>query len=636
MSNKIKETRKKIKRKIDAIKRVKDNAEEDVKDFIEKYENKALKGADDLGKQLSDFSSKKIKKLEGGANRAGDVFSNLIDTIEGFLNGKGIKVEPSDTLFTKQRLRQITNESANETLKVATQILLESAQKILFAGDGICGSNKSFDNNISVTLKPQEFDFLNILSVSPTSCSGKIVYEQTSTGRIKMNTELYNAFGGGVKTFTSLTGGTVFSYTWDDTNQQYTFSDFSGQQITRFFKDYFSSIEPVDFSGITKNAIYLTLHGCGDEPPLFDKGWNDLNRLLQKLCAMCGNPKNGKIPNATTQFNENDEDIESYFNFEDVEGIDLDDEKDRLDKVLKFRDCNNYKIPITPSHFEDFANDDGNLNDAVNDILRNAALDAHNQSDGTIPPDNFHLSILNSFILNLPKALIGSLLTPKYFLPIVLIYKAIVLMGAQVVKTAKEIMKVFWRLFNDVITKLLWKFISEFWKRVKRDLMIFLVDVASRILKNKTKRYRRMLLALIAILTKILENGIDNCKDLYDLINKAIDLALSGFGGGFASMGISTFLLPFFLQKPGYSEDRATINAVEELEKSGISTSPIFGQPNNLIPLIKAIINGHTKEQDENGFVVASNIEAVIPHPSPFVGSVVIPRGFLTVGGGNG
>ena len=88
------------------------------------------------------------------------------------------------------------------------------------------------------------------------------------------------------------------------------------------------------------------------------KGFNDLNRLLAKLCAMCGNPKNGKIPNATTEFNENDEDVQSYFDFDDVEGVDLDDEKDRLDKVLKFRDCNNFKIPINAtknkSHCIDF------------------------------------------------------------------------------------------------------------------------------------------------------------------------------------------------------------------------------------------------------------------------------------------
>ena len=641
MSNKIKETRKKIKSKVEAIKRSKDNAKKDVQKFIDGYESKALHGAEDLSKTLSDFVSKKSKKLENGANRAGDVFSDLIDTIEGFLNGKGVKVEPTDRLFTKQRLRQITNESANATLKSAQQIILEAAQKILFAGDGICGTNTTFGATTSITLSPKEFDFMNILTISPTTCSGKIVYEPVSPnkGYVKMNRSLYNTFSGNTQTFNSVNGNKLFDLLWSGDTQQYVVSGLgtSSNSIKTFLTDYYSSIEPVDFSGVTKTAIYLTLHGCGDEPPLFDKGWNDLNRLLQKLCALCGNPSNGKIPNATSEFNENDEDIQSYFNFDDVEGIDLDDEKDRLDKVLKFRDCNNFKVPVNSSHFEDFVDDDGNLNDAVNDALLNSAMDAHNQSDGNIPPDNFHLTLLNTFILNLPKALIGSVLSPKFFLPIIIIYKVVVAGVGAAIKSAKEIMKVLWKLFYYVITKLLWKFISEFWKRVKRDLLLFLVDIAATILGNKTKRYRKMLLALIAILTKILENGLDNCKDLYEMINLSIDLALSGLGGGlnggFSSSGISAFMLPFFLKKPGYSEDRATINAIQKMEEKGLSTAPIFGEPNNLIKFVQSVIEGHTEEMDNSSYVAVGNKEVVIPVPG-LSGPLVIPPGVILSGGG--
>ena len=159
MSNKIKETRKKIRQKIDAIKRAKDNAKEKSKKFVDGYENKALKGADDLSKTLSDFSAKKLKKLEGGINRASDVFSDLLETVEKFVSGKNIKVESSDKLFSKQRLRQLTNESAIETLKSSQQIILEAVQKILFAGDGICGTNQTFGLTDTTTLKPQEFDY---------------------------------------------------------------------------------------------------------------------------------------------------------------------------------------------------------------------------------------------------------------------------------------------------------------------------------------------------------------------------------------------------------------------------------------------------------------------------------------------
>ena len=144
MSNKIRETRKKLNRKIDAIKRAKNDAKNKADNFLDTYENKAQKGAEDLSKTLGDFVSKKSKKLEGGVNRASDVFSDLLETVEKFLSGKAIKVEPTDKLFTKQRLRQITNESANATLMSSQQIILDAVQKILFAGDGICGTNRTF------------------------------------------------------------------------------------------------------------------------------------------------------------------------------------------------------------------------------------------------------------------------------------------------------------------------------------------------------------------------------------------------------------------------------------------------------------------------------------------------------------
>ena len=76
----------------------------------------------------------------------------------------------------------------------------------------------------------------------------------------------------------------------------------------------------------------------GESNPLFDKGLNNINRLLNKLCAVCGSPTDKdklKNQNAVDLFDENDEDIQLYFNFDDVEGIDLDDEEEELWVELK-------------------------------------------------------------------------------------------------------------------------------------------------------------------------------------------------------------------------------------------------------------------------------------------------------------
>ena len=630
MASKVKEQKAKIKAKIEAVKRIADDGE---KSFEEKS-NKFLKDlptTDALfGKKLSDFAEKRKKKKENNK----DIFGELIDTVEGFL-GTNNKIEINEKSTNKQRLRQHTNDSVHETLKSSKQIVMDSVKKVLFAGDGICGTNKSLIG--SVTISPSEFDFMNILTVSPVSNSGKIVYEDSKDrGLVKMNQLLYSGFTS-PQTFYTKDTDPIFDINWDPSTQKYTFDNFSVTKVDEFLTTYYTNIEFLDISGVTKTAMLMTLQGDGTEPPLFDKGFNDLNRLLAKLCALCNNPTStGTNQNPTTQFNENDEDIEFYFDFDNVEGIDLDDESARYKKVLRFKDCNNFESVADTSHYEDFVylSNKKNLNDAVNNALLNAASAAHETSDSSIPPDNFHLSLLNTFILNLPKALIGSVLAPKYMLPIVIIYKSVVAGVGGLVESVKEIMKKLSKLFNEIIRNLLWKFLAEFWKRVKIDLLNFLQRLALKILKNKAKRYFVIISALIALLTKLLELGLDNCDTLFKLISQSIDLALKG--GNIAGLAGATAQVPGFLlglshYLPGFSTDRALLNVTQKLESAGISTGPIFGESNNLTALVKSVIDGHTEEHDTNSFIQVSTQEVIIP--TPFGLPIIIPPGIITSSG---
>jgi hypothetical protein len=629
MASKIKDQKSKIKSKIDAVKRIADDGEKSFKEKSDKF-LKDLPTTDALfGKKLSDFAAKRKKKNENNK----DIFGELIDTVEGFL-GTNNKIEINEKSTNKQRLRQHANDSVHETLMSSKTIVMDSVKKVLFSGDGICGNNRTLSSE-PIELSPSEFDFMNILTVSPSSNSGKIVYEQPSPdkGLVKMNRELYNTFSNGLFEFKTKDDTKLFGLSWDQGTQKYTVTGLTANPTNteQFLTDYYNNIEFLDISGVTKTAMLMTLQGDGTEPPLFDKGFNDLNRLLAKLCAICNNPQSTDSTlnqNANTQFNENDDDIEFYFDFDDVEGIDLDDENARYKKVLRFKDCDNFEVPSDSNNFEDFVylSNKKNLNDAVNSALLNAAASA--SAESTVPLDNLHISILNTFILNLPKALIGSVLAPKYFLPIVIVYKSVVAGAGALVLSAKEIMKKLSKLFNEIVKNLLWKFISEFWKRVKIDLLNFLQRLALKILKNKTKRYYVIVSTLIALLTKILELGLDNCADLFKLITQSIDLALKG---GNIKIPIPGFLLGLAHNLPGYSTDRAQLNIVEKLEASGISTSPIFGESNNLNALVKSIIDGNTEETDANSFIQVSTQEVIIP--TPFGLPIIIPPGIINSSG---
>ena len=606
------EQKKDIKSQIDVIKNINDSS-----NFIDSQKDK-LSSLKPFGiKNLDSF----LKKTQINKEIKIDVFSELMDTVEGFLNtakppstkskksptDKKPNIEIKEKASTKQRLRQIAEESVEETVKSAKSIVMDSVSQVLFAGNGICGDNKSFTGD-TVTISPTEFDFLNILTVDPSSNSGLILYESLTAApdSIKMNRILYSGFSGAQQTITTKDGKVLFKLDWDSDLQQFEVSGLQGlnpntpTQIKEFISDYYSNIQFTDYNSVISMAMLMVTKGDGTEPPLFDIGLNDLNRLLSKLCSNCGNPSEGL--KQTQQFNENDEQAEFYFDFDDVEGIDLDDEANRLEKVLRFNDCNEFKVPINPMHFEDFVIfSDRNINDNVSNTLYNMAADAHNQTDDTIPVDNFHISLVNAYITQLPKALMGCVLAPKYFLPIVLVYKQLVSAGGVAVTNVKILMSKLNKLFKMILEKLMWKFLSEAWKRIKKDLADFLKVIAAKIILNKYKKYVAIVTSLIALLKNILQNlgDLDNCNALYNSINKAIQLALMGG----ASIPIPSPLLLAAAGRDGYSTDRAFMNAMEGIKGKGIDIGDKFGVPSQIGPMIKEIIKGQAKEQDLNGKV---------------------------------
>jgi len=629
--SKLKTTKNKIKSKLEVIKKFNDEA----KPFDENSFDLLLKdlpsSSDFIGKKVGDLTNSLKKKKE----EAGNIFGDLVGIVDSFL-ATGQKVKSQNPLETKSRIKQHASDSIDVTLQSSKQIVLDNVKKILFAGDGICGTNKNFTGVQfdSVRLKPKEFDFLNVLTVDPNSNVGKIVYEpsNTSTSKEKVNRELYTTFSGTQYRFDTSSNRTLFDMNWSNGDQEFILSGLTqgtnSVPVEDFLNDYYSSIELPDIAGITKMAMLMTIQGDSSETPLFTGALNDLNRLITKLCSVCGNPKKTNTlsnQNAIDLFNENDEDLELYFNFDDVEGIDLDDENARYRKVLRFRDCNNFEVPVNTDLFEDFVYLSGkkNLNDLVNGTLNKVAADSFEQSDGSsITLGDFQLSINNLFILNLPKALIMSVISPKIFLPIVVVYKlfksVITSTASQVVETAKEFMKKFYKLFSAIIKDLFWKFISEFWKRVKVDLLNFVLKLAQKILKNKLKRYYGVIGILIALLTKILEQGFDNCFDLFNAVISTLTSAINTS----IPLKIPPVLLLITPFLPGYSPERAYMAAIEGMSAAGIPTGPINGEPNDFIEAQKKMIFAMNEEENNFGAFDA----VTIPTPAGYMETFIKRR----------
>lgn len=629
-----KKTKKKLQSKLEVIKKLNDDPKQLTDDIYDKY-LKDLPSTDKLfGKKIGDLSSKLKRKKDNNSN----IFEDIVQVAEDFLGVNKKSTDPSK-LSTKGKIKQNALESTKVTLDSSKQIVLDNLKRIFFAGDdSICGTNTSIKFNC-IDLKPSEFDFLNVLTVNPNSSIGQITYESpiVKGNKEKVNRNLYNAFTNpsGYQ-FDSVNNNTLFKMTWDTPNQKFNVCDLlQGQpvgnvNITDFFNDYYSTIELPDITGITKNAMLLTLQGGDGDNPLFQGSLNSLNRLLSKLFSICGSPQKQQElkQNTTDQFNENDEDIDSYFDFTNMEGIDVDDEDAKLRKVLKFQDCNNFEISVNNEHIDDFVYLTGkkDLNSLVQSTISKVASSAYDQSDSSIPLINFNLSLMNSFVLNLPKALIMSVLSPKFILPIVVGYK---LVKSNITIEVKSLMKKLSKLFSGIVKDLFWFFMREFWKRIKRDLLDYVKKIAGKITKNKKKKWITILTSLISFLITLLEQKIDNCYDLFNIILTTINTSLKGK----SNQNIPGFLLSFADKLPGYSTDRAYMNITERLQNAGIPLSPLYGEANTLPTIVKSIIDGHGEEQDTNGYITGGNQFTVLPVVGPTGGSVILKPGDIKIAG---
>jgi hypothetical protein len=622
----------KLKTQIDIIQKTLDqdkhidleiSPEDALKKFTPKLPN--------LNTKLEQLKSKLPNKRPKKKNKK-NIFEEVVSVVNKFLEA-GRTVNDPDRFQSTQRLRQHVLDSIDVTKDSSKQILMDCVKNAFFANDGICGANQVMGGSREmdeIYIYPKEIDFLGMFKVPPDSDYGKIMYEdpkKRNGQKAQINYSLYQTFiGAGTTTpvgtqyqYDTPSNKTLFNSSWQAEHQRFFITGLTqgpsiGQygvvNVNDFFNDYYTNMEMPDLNEIVKKAMLMTLKACNasadkngvsvggsfsgmenplDFAPSLDDAINNLERMLNKLFAFCNNGRlTGSTP--TNLFQDEEEDDEFYFDFDDVEGIDLDDEDARRRKVLKFADCNNYEVPYNTVHMEDFIYSEGKVDKRkwIDTALSKAASDAYEQSDFSIDLPSFQISINLSFIFNIPKALIMSILSPKMFLPFVIVYKQFVATAKNAILDAKDLMKRLKKIFICTIKELFWKFIREFWKRVKVDLKNFLIRIIRKILRDKLKRYYLVIAALIALLKQILETGLDSCDAIIAAIGAAINGALNASGG----LDIPNPLLLLAGKLPGFSAVKTTMDITEKMQNMGIPTGDINGEPNYHVLSTSAQVQG--------------------------------------------
>ena len=613
--------RQKIESKVTAIKNF-DTQSSTTNRVSNSSGQKITESKDFISRKIDDFKDyRKSTKTD-----VKDVFGEVIKTVQGFIG------TTDKSGKAKSNILKYAKDASKTTIQASKQMVMDTVKNKLFSGDGVCGSTNLMSED-ELDISPKEIDFLNMLTVNPDSNTGKIMYESTlNKGFVKMNTEFYKLFDSNqVFSFSNNDGNKMFDLTWNSANQTYHISGLQGvsgvTSVQDFLTDYYSSIEYPDFENILKQSMLMAIQGDGNDPKTFTIGMDKLERLLQKLFSLCGQQKND-LPLNQNPINqlEADNDLDWYFDLDDVEGIDLDEEDARSRRVLKFKDCNNYEVPINPNHIEDFVylfKKNKDADDNISKTINNVASETYEKSGQSISLEDFQISLTGLYVSKIPKALISAILSPKIMFPIVVIYKMFKEIDSTV--DIKDTIKKLSQLFFDLIKKVFWKFLKEFWNLAKKELLNFIKNIAATIIKNKLKRIKNIIMGLISLLSKLLTTTIDSCEAIFGAILSTIN----GILNKKVNIPIPGMLLVLSELLPGYSTDRALINVTEALEGAGVPTGPLYGRANTLPMIVKSILDGHTQEMDQNGYGIGAPQPVILP--STPAGTVITPESFRII-----
>jgi hypothetical protein len=625
----LKEKRAQIKSKLRAIQvanNLKTSGIEGLGKFDDTIEN--LQGQ--IGNTIDGFTDKIKSKLPNTEN----LFEKITKDLEQILPKKN----------NESLLRTTTRDAVKRTSALIKPIFLSNIRKLFFANDSDFGCGAQTLMPVSgLTISPKEFDPLDILQTSPFDNLGKISYEgQQSSNKIKMNRVFYDTFSSSPYTFIPEDETQLFKMNWNGGIQKFEITEIDTTTVTvdKFITNYYESIEFPSLTDVVKNTFNfiipvgdaLSITPGGKSNPAFDSAINKLNKTIEKLTGYCGDTNQDLKQNPTDQFSEREVDVSTFFDFDDVEGIDLDDESRRLNKVLRFTDCNNFDLPMNQKIVEDFAFYASTKNEvevfkAFDSALVKTAKDAASKNI-SIPFPNFLLNLQLNSLKNLPKALLSVVMSPKFFFPIVVLWKMLKAASVSAFISVKTIIKNISKFLYNTLKDIWNKFLEIFWKLIKPQILVIIKDLIKRITKNSKSRLKTIILALIDILSMIIPFlGIKSCEDFYNAILQVLNLVRVG-----VNQKINGLLLQLSKRLPGYSEDRAAANVAQLLEANGIPTGDLFGEENNVMSFVSSILKGHQKEMDENSFVQVSLDYAQIP-VAPLGGAAIIPPGLLKAHG---
>lgn len=549
----------------------------------------------------------------------------------------------SATSFVKNSF----SEALDEIKSLIPQIVVDEMLKELG-----CSQEQTYDSEINdpnfstqgIFVPVESIDLMGALKENPTgSTTGKLFYEKTpiqvQSKPFSMNRELFDRTQNENLSYSQQNGTdykgassqNLFDFTYvtqDDQGNQGNFfkvnlinrSD-NKNLIGQFVTDYFESIEIVDTKNIylqVMDFLFGTISisqktGVGE---INDKAY--FKRILKRIMGLCFDSNEEIDVSGIAKVSPLDGVDESFFELTDVDLRIIESEISNIKLgVFEYTDCINIKQPLNNDEVLDnllrLLNVDGN-NSAANTVILNETLQT--VKDKTIGPTfALGVSIDEDLINKLPQAMFAAIISPKVLFPMMIMIRALEAIKnnntqnsiLQEVYNLESFTKTFPRFNIQVLSKISATFIKILRDIIVRDIRKLTRGLVSN-LRREVGRKRLLqttsLLGLAIILTQIVPD-LRKCKSIIDSITQIVELALRG-----SRYDIPSVALLFADLRSGFSDGRAMIESIEEMQSLGIPTGPMpDGSPNLWLLSIKSTIVGVERERLKN----AKNQQVIPP-----------------------
>tara|TARA_R100001594_G_scaffold111719_2_gene146534 strand:- start:904 stop:2058 length:1155 start_codon:yes stop_codon:yes gene_type:complete len=333
--------------------------------------------------------------------------------------------------------------------------------------------------------------------------------------------------------------------------------------------------------------------------------------IIKRILGLCGDDDDGSdggeiSTSATGHLTDTYEgEDQDFFNFGPQDLLNLEDETTlKVKGLIRFASCDNIETGINLDQLnEDVSGILSENNQGIIDMNMNQAIDKAVESMGD---DTLSLNLPNikadfdtNILKELPRILLGLILTPKTLLPIAIALKS---QGNSFDNSdIMDLVKKFFRLIKKIVRRL-FKFVMEvLYEEIKRIILQLIAQIMQEIIKEKYLKQFAIIQNLLNLLMLALQlvEDLANCKSILNSLLQLLRLPPPPGG-----INIPKPLLFATASRPGFSDTRAFQNVLENLSEAGFNTADhADGSPNASVVMLYNTIKGVEKERSENSVV---------------------------------